>query len=140
MPTTYDDIYETFLMNTDFDSEDLPQSEEMIYLFINKAIYHFNRYAKKYSNRLQQGAVCNDVSEDIGITLTEDELLIVSYIMAELIAQRIYTNYASLYATYAKEMGVTNFNASANHKKAIVDMYKEKYLSMIEDQLDSFVL
>lgn len=140
MPSSYDDLYETFLLNTDFDVEDLPQTDEMRHIFIQKAVLQYNRYAKKYSGRLQGGLVADDIMEQFNLTLTNDELLILSYLMAEMVAVRIYTSFSSLYATYAKEMGISNYSASANAKKALIDLYKEKYISIIEDQIDSFVL
>lgn len=138
--TTYDDLFESFMMNTDFNDCDVPSSDEARYVLINKAISQYNRYAKKYSGRLQEGISCNNVTEMLSAELTNDELLVITFIMAEIIANRSYSSYASMYSTYAKELGVSNYASTANHRQALMQVYREKYMSIIEDQIDTFTM
>ena len=53
LKTTYDDIWTSFLENCKLNSEDIPQSEEMIYSCISNAVNIYNQKAKKYNNRMQ---------------------------------------------------------------------------------------
>lgn len=138
--TTYDELYEAFLIETDFNTYDLPQTDDARYLVIKKAIANYNRYAKKYNERLQGNVRCSDVEEMLSVSLSNDEMLVVVYMMAEIIAIRSYTAYSSIYSTYAKELGVSNYTATASARQNVVQLYQNKYMSIIEDQIDSFEL
>ena len=47
--TTYNELYETFLLNCGYDFDELPQTDEMRYMMIRNACRIYNQQAKKYT-------------------------------------------------------------------------------------------
>lgn len=138
--TTYNELYETFLLNCGYDFDELPKTDEMRYMMIRNAARKYNQQAKKYSNRMTHDIVCDDVTESLNVELTSNELLVFAYMMAEILASTKLVEFTSIYAVYSKEMGFKDYNAQVQARQYTVDMFKNKYTSIIEDEIDTFVL
>ena len=72
--TTYNELYETFLLNCGYDFDELPQTDEMRYMMIRNACRTYNQQAKKYSNRMTSNVICDDVTESLNVVLTSNEV------------------------------------------------------------------
>lgn len=138
--TTYNELYETFLLNCGYDFDELPKTDEMRYMMIRNAARKYNQQAKKYSNRMTYDIVCDDVTESLNVELTSNELLVFAYMMAEILASTKLVEFTSIYGVYSKEMGFKDYNAQVQARQYTVDMFKNKYTSIIEDEIDTFVL
>lgn len=138
--TTYNELYETFLLNCGYDFDELPNTDEMRYMMIRNAARKYNQQAKKYSNRMTHNIVCDDITEALNVELTSNEVLIFAYMMAEILASTKYTEFVSIYGVYAKEMGFKDYNAQVQARQYTISMFKEKYTSIIEDEIDTFVM
>lgn len=138
--TTYNELYETFLLNCGYDFDELPKTDEMRYMMIRNAARKYNQQAKKYSNRMTHDIVCDDVTESLNVELTSNELLVFAYMMAEILASTKLVEFTSIYAVYSKEMGFKDYNAQVQARQYTIDMFKNKYTSIIEDEIDTFVL
>lgn len=138
--TTYNELYETFLLNCGYDFDELPKADEMRYMMIRNAARKYNQQAKKYSNRMTHDIVCDDVTESLNVELTSNELLVFAYMMAEILASTKLVEFTSIYGVYSKEMGFKDYNAQVQARQYTVDMFKNKYTSIIEDEIDTFVL
>lgn len=138
--TTYDELYETFLLNCGYDFDELPKTDEMRYMMIRNAARIYNQQAKKYSNRMTNNIVCDDVTESLNATLTSNEMLVFAYMMAETLALTKLVEFNSIYGTFAKEMGFKDYKAQLDGRQYTVDMFRKKYTSIIEDEIDSFLM
>lgn len=138
--TTYNELYETFLLNCGYDFDELPKTDEMRYMMIRNAARKYNQQAKKYSNRMTHDIVCDDVTESLNVKLTSNELLVFAYMMAEILASTKLVEFTSIYGVYSKEMGFKDYNAQVQARQYTIDMFKNKYTSIIEDEIDTFVL
>ena len=70
--TTYDELYETFLLNCGYDFDELPKTDEMRYMMIRNAARIYNQQSKKYSNRMTNNIVCDDIAESLNVILTSN--------------------------------------------------------------------
>lgn len=138
--TTYNELYETFLLNCGYDFDELPKTDEMRYMMIRNAARKYNQQAKKYSNRMTHDIVCDDVTESLNVELTSNELLVFAYMMAEILASTKLVEFTSIYGVFMKEVGFKDYNAQVQARQYTIDMFKNKYTSIIEDEIDTFVL
>ena len=138
--TTYNELYETFLLNCGYDFDELPQTDEMRYMMIKNACRRYNQQAKKYSNRMTSNVVCDDITESLNVVLTSNEVLIFAYMMAEILASTKLVEFTSIYGTYSKEMGFKDYSAQVNARQYTINRFKQKYTAIIEDEIDTFSL
>lgn len=138
--TTYDELYETFLLNCGYDFDELPKTDGMRYMMIRNAARIYNQQAKKYSNRMTNNIVCDDIAESLNVTLTSNEMLVFAYMMAETLASTKLVEFTSIYGTFAKEMGFKDYKAQLDGRQYTIDMFRKKYTSIIEDEIDSFLM
>lgn len=137
--TTYDDIWTSFLENCQVNSDDIPQSEEAIYSCINNAVRIYNQKAKKYEDRMQL-ASCNDMMEELSVKLTDEELLILSFIIAGVVCRNALLQFSTLFASFAKEMGLSNIKSQTDSRRINAEYFENKAQSLIEDLVDTFQL
>lgn len=135
---SYNEIYQTFLLNCGYDFDELPQTDSLRYKVIKNAVMHYNQLAKKYSSRIQGNVICDDGSESINVQLTDNELLILAYIIAENIAKTKLVEFNSLYGTYSSELGFKDYKAQCEIRQYTIDMFKTKYMDIIHDEMDTF--
>ncbi len=140
MPTSYDELYECFLLNCGYEFDELPQTDEMRYMVIRNAARVYNQQAKKYSGRMTTNVVCDDVLESLNVQLTSNEILIFAYMMAEILASTKLVEFTSIWSTYSKETGFKDYKAQVDARKYTVEMFKNKYTSIIEDEIDTFII
>ena len=136
--TTYNELYETFLLNCGYDFDELPQTDELRYMMIKNACRIYNQQAKKYSNRMTNNVECDDLGETLNVTLTSNEILVFAYMMAEALAYNKLVEFTSLFSTYAKEMGIKDHKSQVDARKYTVEEYRRKYTWIIEDEIDTF--
>lgn len=136
---SYDDIYETFLLNCGYDFDELPQTDTARYKVIKNAVMHYNQLAKKYEGRLQGGVICDDGSESINVELTDTELLILAYIIAENIARTKLVEFNSIYGTYSAELGFQNYKAQCEVRQYTIQQFRDRYMTLIHDEIDTFI-
>ena len=138
--TTYNELYETFLLNCVYDFDELPQTDEMRYMMIKNACRRYNQQAKKYSNRMTSNVVCDDITESLNVVLTSNEVLIFAYMMAEILASTKLVEFTSLWSTFSKETGIKDHKSQVDARKHTVEMFNQKYTAIIEDEIDTFSL
>ena len=138
--TTYNELYETFLLNCGYDFDELPQTDEMRYMMIKNACRRYNQQAKKYSNRMTSNVVCDDITESLNVVLTSNEVLIFAYMMAEILASTKLVEFTSIWSVYSKETGFKDYKAQVDARKYTIEEYRRKYTAIIEDEIDTFLL
>lgn len=138
--TSYNELYEAFLLNCGYDFDELPQTDEMRYMMIRNAARIYNQQAKKYSERMTSNISCDDVTEALNVELTSNEILIFAYMMAETLASTKLVEFVSIYGVYSKEMGFKDYKAQVDARQYTIEMFRKKYISTIEDEIDSFTM
>lgn len=140
MNTQYDEIWESFLENCGYDRSEIPSIDELRYSMIKNAIRLYNQQAKKYENRIQGDIKCDEYMESLNVSLTNDELLIFTYILATVFLKNKYAEFTSIYGVFAKETGMKDYKAQCDARQYVIEMYQNKATQLIEDQIDSFDL
>lgn len=107
MATTYDTVYTNFITNTKMESIDLPQTNQGKYDLIRNAVMLYN-------NRFRTSITCDDLTETLSITLTDDALLIVGQYMRITCLRNSLTYKNSIFNTFTKEIGVKFIDAQVN--------------------------
>lgn len=138
--TSYNELYEAFLLNCGYDFDELPQTDEMRYMMIRNAARIYNQQAKKYSERMTSNISCDDVTEALNVELTSNEILVFAYMMAETLASTKMVEFTSIYGVFAKEMGFKDYKAQVDARQYTIEMFRKKYISIIEDEIDSFTM
>ena len=100
----------------------------------------YNKYANKYEGRLQGIIDYDNDSESINLELDSTNLLILSYLIASVIASNKVSEFTDVWGTFAKEAGITNYNAQVNARQERQHEFENKAISLIEDLIDTFEL
>ena len=137
---TFDTIWEKVINVSGYDNSELPQTDNQIHQVINLGIDLYNKYANKYEGRLQGIIDYDNDSESINLELDSTNLLILSYLIASVIASNKVSEFTDVWGTFAKEAGITNYNAQVNARQERQHEFENKAISLIEDLIDSFDL
>ena len=137
---TFDTIWEKVINVSGYDNSELPQTDNQIHQVINLGIDLYNKYANKYEGRLQGIIDYNNDSESINLELDSTNLLILSYLIASVIASNKVSEFVDVWSVFAKEAGITNYNAQVKARQERQHEFENKAISLIEDLIDSFDL
>ena len=137
---TFDTIWEKVINVSGYDNSELPQTDNQIHQVINLGIDLYNKYANKYEGRLQGIIDYDNDSESINLELNSTNLLILSYLIASVIASNKVSEFTDVWGTFAKEAGITNYNAQVNARQERQHEFENKAISLIEDLIDTFEL
>ena len=137
---TFDTIWEKVINVSGYDNSELPQTDNQIHQVINLGIDLYNKYANKYEGRLQGIIDYDNDSESINLELDSTKLLILSYLIASVIASNKVSEFTDVWGTFAKEAGITNYNAQVNARQERQHEFENKAISLIEDLIDTFEL
>ena len=137
---TFDTIWEKVINVSGYDNSELPQTDNQIHQVINLGIDLYNKYANKYEGRLQGIIDYDNDSESINLELDSTNLLILSYLIASVIASNKVSEFTDVWGTFAKEAGITNYNAQVNARQERQHEFENKAISLIEDLINTFEL
>ena len=137
---TFDTIWEKVINVSGYDNSELPQTDNQIHQVINLGIDLYNKYANKYEGRLQGIIDYDNDSESINLELNSTNLLILSYLIASVIASNKVSEFVDVWSVFAKEAGITNYNAQVKARQERQHEFENKAISLIEDLIDSFDL
>ena len=137
---TFDTIWEKVINVSGYDNSELPQTDNQIHQVINLGIDLYNKYANKYEGRLQGIIDYDNDSESINLELDSTNLLILSYLIASIIASNKVSEFVDVWSVFAKEAGITNYNAQVKARQERQHEFENKAISLIEDLIDSFDL
>ena len=137
---TFDTIWEKVINVSGYNNSELPQTDNQIHQVINLGIDLYNKYANKYEGRLQGIIDYDNDSESINLELDSTNLLILSYLIASVIASNKVSEFTDVWGTFAKEAGITNYNAQVNARQERQHEFENKAISLIEDLIDTFEL
>lgn len=137
---TFDTIWEKVINVSGYDNSELPQTDNQIHQVINLGIDLYNKYANKYEGRLQGIIDYDNDSESINLELDSTNLLILSYLIASVIASNKVSEFVDVWSVFAKEAGITNYNAQVKARQERQHEFENKAISLIEDLIDSFDL
>lgn len=121
--TTYDELYTLFMVNCNVDSLMLPQKEEQMYDVIQNAVMLFN-------NRLRDNVKCDNETETVSRTLSDDEKLIIAHFIRLTLLKNVRTFKNSIFTTFTQEIGVRNISAQLNSLKDEIEK-EEKTIDML---------
>ena len=127
--TTYDQIITSFIINCKVRRDLIPQDENILKEWIQNAIKMYNVKTKPYEESFNTPIAGDDFTEEINVSLTDGELLVLSFIMKLVFLRNERISFATKYAVFQKEFGINNYNAQIKGKAALeesVEMQIEK--------------
>jgi len=121
--TTYDQIFTTFLSESETDNFNIPNDPVKIKDLIHTSILHFN-------NRLRDELVYDDVTETVNRELNNDELLILAHLLRLIFLKNKLTYFTTLFQPFQKDIGLKNYSDTV---RLLKEMIKEEddYISML---------
>lgn len=131
--TTYDELYEVFIVNCRADGLMLPRTDEQKYNVIRNAVMLFN-------NRLRDSLVCDDDMETINRELNDDEKLIIAHYIRLTLLKNVRTYKNSIFTTFTQEIGVKNINAQLSSLKDEIAEEKHTISMLIFHMTDESIM
>lgn len=102
--TTYDELYELFMVNCRADELSLPRTTEQMYDVIKNAVMLYN-------NRLRDNLICDDNIESVNRELDDDQKLVIAHYIRLTLLKNVRTFKNSIFTTFTQEIGIRNINA-----------------------------
>lgn len=136
--TSFDDIFESFLIT--YPLLEIPQTDEGKILIIKNAVKLYNQKAKKYEGRITGNIICNENMEELSVNLSDNEVLILTHLMAKSCAANNLAEFSQVYGVFAKELGFKDYKAQVDSKQNMINYYDSMVDELIEDEIDSFNL
>lgn len=136
--TTYNQIWQCFLDNCGYKRSDIPQIDEIRYSMINNAKDYYNNIMQNYTESYQSNIQCADLTETLNVQLTSDELLIFANILKLIFLKNRHSEFISIYNTFAKELGISNYKAQADAKLLVVKDQEQEVYRLITNGLDDW--
>lgn len=116
---TYDEIWMAFLDDYKINEKDLPDTDERVYNDINNAV-------RKFNNRLRTELKCDNVSETVDGTDSEDDLLLIAQYLKLIYLKNQKTLFESLYQPISQDVGIKNYSSQMNAlEKSIIRQDEE---------------
>lgn len=138
--TTYDEIFESFLLNCGYITSEIPQNEIIQKKMIEQSVKKYNSLAIKYGDRLQGELVADSNNETLNKKLEDLDLEVLSNIIAWRFAKYKLDEFVSVYSVVANQMGMKDYKNQLLGRKQSVQMYEDNYMSLITDSITSFDL
>lgn len=130
--TTYDNIWETYLLNCKVDHYEHPTEEQAIYREIHNAVSLFN-------NRMRKSYRCDDPTETLDVELTNDELLILANYIKLVFVENKQLYSTTLLSPFTKDMGIKNHGQQMKTLENSVERQKAFIESLILNGQEDFL-
>ena len=131
--TTYDELYEVFIVNCRGEGSSMPITTEQIYNNIKNAVLLFN-------NRFRDNLQCNDDAETFSRKLSGDELLVIAHFIRLTVLKNNRTYKNSIFTTFTKEIGVRNIGAQLNSLKDEIEAEERTIKQLIFNMTDESIM
>lgn len=131
--TTYDELYEVYVVNCRTDSLSTPITDEQIYGAIKNAVLLYN-------NRLRDDIECDDDLESFNRKLSGDEMLIIAHYIRLTVLKNNRTFKNSIFTTFTKEIGVRNIGAQLNSLKDEIEKEEHTIKMLIFNMTDESIM
>ncbi|MGM9986064.1 MAG: hypothetical protein ACI35O_02440 [Bacillaceae bacterium] len=126
MFTTYDEIWETFLLNCKTDDINIPQAQEKIYATIRNAVMHFK-------NRTRDKINCIDETETLDVKLSDDHLLILANFIRLIFLRNEKTYFETQWQPFQQDIGIRNFSSQIKSMEGSIEEQKDTIDEMFKN-------
>lgn len=130
--TTFDIVWQTFLLNCEMESIELPNTDDRIYQTIQNAILFFN-------NRFADNLKADELTETLNRELNDSHLLILAHYIKLAILKNKQIVYVTTWQPFQKEIGLKNYSYQVKYLSELIDKQAEDIESMILYQNEDFM-
>lgn len=131
MTTTYQEIWNSFVDICNIDTVLLPQEDEGKYILINSGARHYNSVI----DESETVVVCNNLTENISIKLSNNKLLLLVNCMKRTYLENELLDFTAIWSGFS-EVGVRDFRSQVSARQRNVDM-ADKEIGRLLDRIDS---
>ncbi|XZN14379.1 hypothetical protein ACSW9O_16070 (plasmid) [Clostridium perfringens] len=131
--TTYDEVWQCFLTNCKGTLQSIPQSDEVIYEYINNARVLYNIKIKSFQEDFTYPITCDNNKETLLVKLKDEELMILANYIKLVHLKNELTSFVSRFSVFQKELGIQNYNAQVKAKEYLIESQEETLRMMIND-------
>lgn len=131
MNTTYEEIWNKFESISKFDQYDLPFTVDGRRKLIVSGVDIFNQ-------RLFDELQCDNKLDEVGRQLTQQEIYLVANCIKLQVCNNLYTDFATTYSMYQKEVGFKDYKAQINARETMVKMQEKTIDSIVFSMLEDY--
>lgn len=131
--TSYDDIFETFVLNCG-SREDIPDDDEGKYQMIHNAGIHYTIFVES------EDVVFDDENEQINMDLSSREKLIYAYCIKYVMLQNQLEEFEEIWLPFQKEMGFKNYKYQLDGRKETIRSTERKILQILTSIEDNSIM
>lgn len=133
MNTTYDDLYEAFLINCP--NNEIPQTNEGKYVQIQNAIAFYNFKTNTYKDYLTSGIKGSNEIESIDVLLNDIEMLLFSHCMKFVYLSSKFTEFTQVWGVFTKEAGFSNYKGQVDARTKDIESTEKVIDLILEDSV-----
>ncbi|BAO04898.1 uncharacterized protein CBO05P1_179 [Clostridium botulinum B str. Osaka05] len=128
MNTSYDEIFESFLMNCGTDTSELPKDQDKIYLIINNAVNHYNNFMEE-----DYCIEADNKTETISKKLNGSCLLILAYCIKYTYLENQLIEFEEIWSPFQKEIGFKNYKDQVTSREKTLERTKSRIIELISN-------
>lgn len=128
MNTSYDEIFESFLMNCGIDTSELPKDQDKIYLIINNAVNHYNNFMEE-----DYCIEADNKTETISKKLNGSCLLILAYCIKYTYLENQLIEFEEIWSPFQKEIGFKNYKDQVTSREKTLERTKSRIIELISN-------
>jgi len=132
MATSYDKVWETFLIKCKMDNDNVPSTNDAIHQTIQEAILNFN-------NQVEEQVNGDDTTEMLSRKLSDNELYLLSHMIRLVILENELIYQSTTYTPFTKELGVRNVGNQMSRLEKLVENQNNKIHSILISMQDDFL-
>ncbi|HCL4447331.1 TPA: hypothetical protein N2D16_002937 [Clostridium botulinum] len=128
MNTSYDEIFESFLLNCGVDTSELPKDQYKIYLIINNAVNHYNNFMEE-----DYYITTDNKTEAVSKELNGSCLLILAYCIKYTYLENQLIEFEEIWSPFQKEIGFKNYKDQVTSREKTLERTKNKIIELISN-------
>ncbi|APR02491.1 TPA: hypothetical protein ACXDAY_002073 [Clostridium botulinum] len=128
MNTSYDEIFESFLLNCGIDTSELPKDQNKIYSIINNAVNHYNNFMEE-----DYYITTNNETETIDKRLDGSCLLILAHCIKYTHLENQLIEFEEIWSPFQKEIGFKNYKDQIASREKTLERTKNKIIELISN-------
>lgn len=133
MNTTYDDVFQCFILNTGIDTSRLPTEDYKIHHMITNGINHYNFRVDKIDGSISG----NNATEKLNTQLDGVRLLLLAYCIKYVHLENQLVEFEELWTPFQRDLGFKNYRDQIVGRENTLKRTEQKiieYLSELEDK------
>ena len=129
--TTFQEVWNTFVDFTGVVGEDLPQTEDGMYVLIKSGILKYNSVTEASEIKL----IGNEMTEELNVELDYDRLLLLSYCLKYIFLENEKNEYESVWGVFSNDIGLKFYGDTVKAKRNTLEDVNKEIMRLL-DKID----